>query len=76
MDSSGRSGSRTTTTTAIGVRINYVMEGGNFGYADNSPGAGWGKSAPTGEGDSAACWHQRPGVVPNLLKPEPARRRA
>jgi len=59
----------------FGVRINYVMEYGNFGYADEMTGAGW----PTGWGKAKAKgapedekvfyeWHQYdPGVVPNLL---------
>jgi hypothetical protein len=28
-----------------GVRINYVMEHGNFGYTDEKTGAGWGFEA-------------------------------
>ena len=58
-----------------GVRINYVMEFGNYGYADESTGEGWStgwtkakaKGAPE---DSKVFyeWHQYdPGVVPNLL---------
>jgi putative membrane-bound dehydrogenase-like protein len=58
-----------------GVRINYVMEYGNFGYTDEMTGAGWpagwqkakGKGAPEDE-KVAYEWHQHdPGVVPNLL---------
>jgi putative membrane-bound dehydrogenase-like protein len=58
-----------------GVRINYVMQYGNYGYADEMTGAGWStgwnkakaKGAPE---DSKVFyeWHQYdPGVVPNLL---------
>jgi putative membrane-bound dehydrogenase-like protein len=58
-----------------GVRINYVMEFGNYGYSDEMTGAGWGegwekakaKGAPE---DSKVFyeWHQYdPGVIPNLL---------
>jgi putative membrane-bound dehydrogenase-like protein len=58
-----------------GVRINYVMEFGNYGYVDEMTGAGW----PTGWDKAKAKgaaedlkvayeWHQfDPGVVPNLL---------
>jgi putative membrane-bound dehydrogenase-like protein len=58
-----------------GVRINYVMEYGNFGYADEMTGAGWSagwnaarvKGAPE-ELKISYEWHQYdPGVVPNLL---------
>src|ERR1051325_5122171 len=58
-----------------GVRINYVMEYGNFGYADEMTGAGWpaawqkakAKGAPEDEKVQYE-WHQHdPGVVPNLL---------
>ncbi len=52
-----------------GVRINYVMEYGNFGYLDELTGAHW--TAPrTGmhEDIPQRHWHQNdPGVVPNLL---------
>ncbi|HTL17574.1 MAG TPA: PVC-type heme-binding CxxCH protein [Patescibacteria group bacterium] len=58
-----------------GVRINYVMQYGNYGYADEMTGEGWStgwkkakdKGAPE---DSKVFyeWHQYdPGVVPNLL---------
>ncbi|MEI6234776.1 MAG: PVC-type heme-binding CxxCH protein [Planctomycetota bacterium] len=46
-----------------GVRLNFVMEGGDFGYA------GWGKEKKRYPTQSAqeAHWRQRePGVVPNL----------
>jgi putative membrane-bound dehydrogenase-like protein len=52
-----------------GVRINYVMEGGNFGYAGLS-GSAWGRdqAAYPGQLRQEAHFHQRdPGVVPNLL---------
>lgn len=51
------------------VRINYVMEYGNFGFVDEKTGAGW-RSWRTGREDSIPQqhWHQAdPGVVPNLL---------
>ncbi len=53
-----------------GVRINYVMEFGNYGYKDEITGAGW-KSPRTGmhEEIPKRHWHQNdPGVVPNLLQ--------
>jgi putative membrane-bound dehydrogenase-like protein len=58
-----------------GCRINYVMEFGNYGYADEMTGAGWptawqkakAKGAPE-EQKVFYEWHQYdPGVVPNLL---------
>jgi len=52
-----------------GVRINHVMEFGNFGYKDELTGAGWGQQR-TGMHEDRAMrhWHQNdPGVVPNLL---------
>jgi len=52
-----------------GVRINYVMEGGNFGYT-GPKGSSWGRDMPLVKGQTKqeAHWHQRwPGVVPNLL---------
>ena len=59
-----------------GVRINYVMEFGNFGYTDELTGAGWGKAweeaKKKGAGEDLRPfyhWHQDdPGVVPNLLQ--------
>jgi putative membrane-bound dehydrogenase-like protein len=59
-----------------GVRINYVMEHGNFGYVDELTGAGWGdgwkKAQQKGAGEDLKPfyhWHQfDPGVVPNLLQ--------
>jgi hypothetical protein len=52
-----------------GVRINYVMDYGNYGYTDEMTGAGWGEKR-TGWSDDIPHrhWHQNdPGVVPNLL---------
>jgi len=52
-----------------GVRINYVMEGGNFGYV-GAKGSAWARDQATHPGQTRqeAHWHQRdPGVVPNLL---------
>jgi putative membrane-bound dehydrogenase-like protein len=56
-----------------GVRINYVMEGGNFGYTGPT-GSSWSRdmgqymAAFPGQTKQEAHWHQRwPGVVPNLL---------
>jgi putative membrane-bound dehydrogenase-like protein len=53
-----------------GVRINYVMEGGNFGYVGYYKDSGWNRDQNTYPGQSRqeAHWHQRdPGTVPNLL---------
>jgi putative membrane-bound dehydrogenase-like protein len=58
-----------------GVRINYVMEYGNFGYSDEMTGAGWPtgwkKAQTKGAPEDTKVfyeWHQYdPGVVPNLL---------
>jgi putative membrane-bound dehydrogenase-like protein len=58
-----------------GVRINYVMEFGNFGYSDEMTGAGWSvawdRAKAKGARDDGKVfyeWHQYdPGVVPNLL---------
>jgi putative membrane-bound dehydrogenase-like protein len=52
-----------------GVRINYVMEHGNFGYTDEMTGAGWNAKRTNQEvAIPARHWHQNdPGVVPNLL---------
>ena len=52
-----------------GVRINYVMEYGNFGYKDELTGAGW-RAKRTGMHAEIPSrhWHLNdPGVVPNLL---------
>jgi putative membrane-bound dehydrogenase-like protein len=58
-----------------GVRINYVMEFGNYGYADEMTGEGWSTGWTKAKSKGAAEdtkvfyeWHQYdPGVVPNLL---------
>ena len=52
-----------------GVRINFVMEGGNYGYSDEMTGAGWQAKRSNIETDIPhRHWHQNdPGVVPNLL---------
>lgn len=53
-----------------GVRINYVMEYGNYGYKDELTGAGW-RTPRTGweKEIPQRHWHLRdPGVVPNLLQ--------
>lgn len=53
-----------------GVRINYVMEYGNYGYTDEITGAGW-SAKRTNMEDSIPLrhWHLNdPGVVPNLLQ--------
>lgn len=53
-----------------GVRINYVMEHGNYGYGDEMTGAAW--QAPRTNIESEIPlrhWHQNdPGVVPNMLQ--------
>ena len=53
-----------------GVRINYVMEYGNYGYKDELTGAGW-KAKRTGMHAEIPKrhWHlSDPGVVPNVLQ--------
>jgi len=53
-----------------GVRINYVMDYGNYGYTDEMTGAWW-ESYRTNIEDSIPYrhWHLNdPGVVPNLLQ--------
>lgn len=53
-----------------GVRINYVMDYGNFGYKDEVTGADW-RQKRTGWEDEIPLrhWHLNdPGVVPNLLQ--------
>ncbi len=50
------------------VRINYVMEYGNYGYRDEMTGAAW-QTGRTGSHAeiSKRHWHQNdPGVIPNL----------
>ena len=53
-----------------GVRINYVMEGGNFGYTDEVTGAGWQTPRTNLEAEiPLRHWHLNdPGVVPNLVQ--------
>jgi putative membrane-bound dehydrogenase-like protein len=53
-----------------GVRINYVMKHGNYGFTDEMTGAGW-RTARINQEDSIPLrhWHLNdPGVVPNLLQ--------
>jgi len=53
-----------------GVRINYVMQNGNYGYKDEMTGAWWGENRTNIE-DSIPYrhWHLNdPGVVPNMLQ--------
>ena len=52
-----------------GVRINWVMEYGNYGYVDEKTGAGWQSARVNAEPETPQRhWHQNdPGVVPNLL---------
>lgn len=53
-----------------GVRINYVMDYGNYGYTDEMTGASW-SAYRTNMEDSIPYrhWHLNdPGVVPNLLQ--------
>lgn len=51
------------------VRINYLMEYGNYGYTDEMTGAGWRtRRVNMEETVHGRHWHQNdPGVVPNLL---------
>ena len=53
-----------------GVRINYVMEFGNYGYTDEMTGAGWRANRTNKEAEiPEQHWHLNdPGVVPNLLQ--------
>ncbi len=53
-----------------GVRINYVMEYGNFGYKDAVTKAGWRDPRPNLEEEiPLRHWHLNdPGVVPNLIQ--------
>ncbi|RCR66489.1 PVC-type heme-binding CxxCH protein [Larkinella punicea] len=53
-----------------GVRINYVMEYGNYGYTDEMTGAGWRVNRTNLEATiPLQHWHLNdPGVVPNLLQ--------
>lgn len=53
-----------------GVRINYVMEFGNYGYKDEMTGASWQAQRTNIEEEiPLRHWHLNdPGVVPNLLQ--------
>ncbi|MEO8350814.1 MAG: PVC-type heme-binding CxxCH protein, partial [Chthoniobacteraceae bacterium] len=53
-----------------GVRINYVMEHGNYGFTDEITGAGWQSPRTNLEPEiPRRHWHLNdPGVVPNLLQ--------
>lgn len=53
-----------------GVRINFVMEFGNYGYKDEFTGAGWQSPRTNIETEiPLRHWHLNdPGVVPNLLQ--------
>ncbi|MCC5937189.1 MAG: c-type cytochrome [Lunatimonas sp.] len=53
-----------------GVRINFVMEYGNYGYRDEMTGAGWRANRTNKEKEiPLQHWHLNdPGVVPNLLQ--------
>ncbi|MDZ4684986.1 MAG: PVC-type heme-binding CxxCH protein, partial [Planctomycetaceae bacterium] len=53
-----------------GVRINFVMEFGNYGYKDELTGAGWRDPRTNMEEEiPLRHWHLNdPGVVPNLLQ--------
>nr|MBI1230106.1 c-type cytochrome [Cytophagales bacterium] len=53
-----------------GVRINFVMEYGNYGYKDEMTGAGWRVNRTNKEKEiPLQHWHLNdPGVVPNLLQ--------
>ena len=52
-----------------GVRVNYVMEYGNYGYTDEMTGAGWEAHRSNIEPEiPRRHWHQNdPGTIPNLL---------
>ena len=52
------------------MRINYVMEYGNYGYKDEMTGAGWQTPRTNMEEEiPLRHWHLNdPGVVPNLLQ--------
>ena len=53
-----------------GVRINFVMEYGNYGYKDEFTGAGWREPRTGWETEiPERHWHLNdPGVVPNMLQ--------
>jgi putative membrane-bound dehydrogenase-like protein len=52
-----------------GVRINFILDWGNYGFRDEFTGAGWQQKRVNLEEDIPhRHWHQNdPGVVPNLL---------
>jgi putative membrane-bound dehydrogenase-like protein len=51
-----------------GVRINYVMEYGNYGYRDEITGKGWRDKRSNMPKLPQQHWYQNsPGVVPNLI---------
>ncbi|MDR3404426.1 MAG: NPCBM/NEW2 domain-containing protein [Chthoniobacter sp.] len=53
-----------------GVRINYVMQYGNYGYSDEMTGAAWQTPRVNMEKEiPLRHWHQNdPGTIPNLLQ--------
>jgi putative membrane-bound dehydrogenase-like protein len=53
-----------------GVRINYILDWGNYGYADEMTGKGWSQKRSNWETEiPLRHWHQNdPGVIPNLLQ--------
>jgi len=53
-----------------GVRINFVMDRGNYGYVDEMTGAGWSAKRTNLEPETPARhWHLNdPGVVPNWVQ--------
>ena len=53
-----------------GVRINYVMDYGNYGYTDEMTGAGWEANRTNIEAEiPKRHWHLNdPGAMPNLLQ--------
>lgn len=53
-----------------GTRINYVMEGGNYGYKDEMTGASWNARRTNMEQEiPLRHWHLNdPGSIPNLLQ--------
>ncbi len=53
-----------------GCRINFVMEGGNFGYREERTGASWRERRVNAHREvSSRHWHQNdPGVVPNFIQ--------
>ena len=52
------------------TRINFILEGGNYGFLDERTGEGWRKSRSGMHEDvSLRHWHLNdPGVVPNVLQ--------